>query len=208
MARFLVNRPFTRRGALALGLIGIGLVMVMIFGARSLRSYQQLRYIREQGLDQGIASVRAIQPWMTIRYVAVAYAVPEEYLFAQLEIPFDRRNSNTPLGRLEREYNLGPPEPGENPLLFERLAAAILAYRENPVATGLTDIRPWMSIRYIANSTGARESEILQALGITSADNQAVLPLDQLAAQIEYPGGPHELVEAIMAILREQEGGP
>lgn len=206
MVRF-SSRLFARRRVLALGLMAIGLVLVLVFGARSLRSYQQLRYIREQGLDQGIASVRAIQPWMTIRYVAVAYAVPEEYLFAQLEIPFDRRNSNVPLGRLEREYDLGPPEPGAAPVLFERLTAAILAYRENPVATGLNDIRPWMSIRYIANSTGVRESELLGALGITSADNQAVLPLDQLATQVQYPDGLHGLIEAIRLFLHEQEEG-
>ena len=100
------------------------------------------------------------------------------------------------------------PEPGAAPVLFERLTAAILAYRENPVATGLNDIRPWMSIRYIANSTGVRESELLGALGITSADNQAVLSLDQLATQVQYPDGLHGLIEAIRSFLHEQEEGP
>ena len=33
--------------------------------------------------------------------------VPEEYIFAQLEIPYNRRNSHETLGRLNEEYTMG-----------------------------------------------------------------------------------------------------
>lgn len=198
------HRLFNRY-TLAVALVIVGLLLVIVFGRRSLRSYQEFRYIREQGLDRGVASVEAIQPWMTIRYVAVAYAVPEEYLFAELGIPFDRRNSNATLGHLDREYRLSQPAPGEPPGIMELVANAILAYRENPVVTGLDDIRPWMTIRYIANSTGVPEDYLLQQLGIGAEDDHAVRPLDQLAEKIDYPGGPRGLVEAIGRVVRQYE---
>lgn len=200
-----MRRRLFNRYTLAFALVVVGLLLVIVFGRRSLRSYQEFRYIREQGLDRGVASVEAIQPWMTIRYVAVAYAVPEEYLFAELGIPFDRRNSNATLGHLDREYRLSQPAPGEPPGIMELVANAILAYRENPVVTGLDDIRPWMTIRYIANSTGVPEDCLLQQLGIGAEDDHAVRPLDQLAEKIDYPGGPRGLVEAIGRVVRQYE---
>jgi hypothetical protein len=201
-----MRRRLLNRYTLALALIAVGLLLVIVFGARSFRAYQELRYIREQGLDRGTASVEAIQPWMTIRYVAVAYAVPEEYIFAQLGIPFVRRNSNETLGHLDREYQLSHPAPGEPPGIMALVADAILAYRENPVATGLDDIRPWMTIRYIANSTGVPESYLLEQLGIGAENDHAARPLDELAESLHYEGGPRALTDAVQAALRRYEG--
>ncbi|MEZ4619542.1 MAG: hypothetical protein R2867_29115 [Caldilineaceae bacterium] len=77
----------------------IGVWLMVFFGTRTLRAYREFGYAREQGLLDGTATVDAIQPWMTIRYIAVAYAVPEEYIYAKLGIPFDRRAEHEPLGR-------------------------------------------------------------------------------------------------------------
>jgi hypothetical protein len=194
--------------ALAAVLIVLGLVLVILYGARSLRSFREFQYIRAQGLDRGVANVDAIQPWMPIRYVAVAYAVPEEYIFAQLGIPYDRRNSNATLGRLNHEYGLGE-SPGEGqPLIVARVAEAIAAYQADPVVTGLDDVRPWMTIRYIANSTGAPEEYLLEQIGVGPEGDHAVMPLDRLAEVIRFQGGPRGLADAIQAALRRYEGAP
>ena len=203
MRRRLLN-PYT----LALLLIALGLALVVMYGARSLHSYREFQYIRAQGLDRGTASVEAIQPWMPIRYVAVAYAVPEEYIFAQLGIPYDRRNSNTTLGRLNREYNLNGSADGDHPVIVDRVAAAIEAYRANPVVTGLDDVRPWMTIRYIANSTGVPESYLLEQIGVGPEGDHAVMPLDRLAEITHFQDGPRGLTVAIRGALRQYEGEP
>lgn len=203
-----MSARFFNRFTLGVVLIGFGVLLVLIFGLRSWRSYQQLRYIRDQGINRGVASVDAIQPWMPIRYVAVAYGVPEEYIFAQLGIPFDRRNRNETLGQLNQLYQLGRSSAADRPLIVDEVAAAILAYRANPVATGLEDIRPWMTIRYIANSTGVPEAYLLEQLNLGAHPNDAVMPLDELAAATRYPGGPPGLVDATKAALKRYEEAP
>jgi hypothetical protein len=198
-------RFWTSRRFWATLLVVIGLAITIIYGIRSVRSFRQLQYIREQGLDRGVASVEAIQPWMPIRYVSVAYGVPEEYIFAQLDIPFDRRSSNDTLGGLNRRYQLGWSEESNRPAIIDQVAEAIEAYQENPVATGLRDIRPWMTIRYIANSTGVPEAYLLEQLGIESDDNNVFRPLDDLAHHTRYEGGPRGLGDAIKAVLAKYE---
>lgn len=199
-------KSFTRWQLLAIVLVLVGLGLVIIFGIRSYRSFQTMRYIQEQGLDAGTADVDAIQPWMTIRFVAVAYAVPQEYIFAELDIPFDRRDSNAILGDLNRKYDFGrPAERGEPPIL-DKVREAILAYRANPVATGLRDdVRPWMSVRYIANSTGIPEAYIFEQIGLPAAGNESK-PLDRLDHEYKF-GGRREIVEAVKEALAEYYGG-
>ncbi len=87
-----LSRPRSRT-LISIVVIALGLAIAVFFGLRSVSSVRQLRYIREQGLDRGTASVDAIRGWMNIRFVAVAYAVPEEYVYAQLNIPFDQRSA-------------------------------------------------------------------------------------------------------------------
>ena len=55
---------------------------------------------------------------MTVRYVGVAYAVPVEFIFAQLNIPYNRRNVNETLKRLNDEYTMGISPTGNYPLLL------------------------------------------------------------------------------------------
>ncbi|NJN83637.1 MAG: DedA family protein [Caldilineaceae bacterium] len=188
----------------AVVLIVVGFVVALIYGSRTVRSYRQLQYATEQGLLDGSASIDAIQPWMTARYVAVAYAVPEEFLFAALDIPFDRRNSNDPLGRLDHGFGDGPPADGEPPAILTAVGEAIQSYREHPVATGLRDIRPWMSLQYIANSTGVPVAYLFGQIGVSATDN-AYKPLDLLAAEQHFEGGPRRLVDALRDALESYE---
>ncbi len=195
-----------KRQTLAIALMAIGLCVTIFYGMRAVKSYRQLQFIREQGLDRGVASIEAIRPWMTVRYVSVAYAVPEEYIFAQLDISFNRRNSNDTLGHLNRMYQLGKSAKGDYPVIVDTVANAILDYRENPVVTGLDDIRPWMTIRYIANSTGVSEEYLLEQLGLGAEDDYVARPLDHLADLTDYEGGRRGLIEAIKAALAQYEG--
>src|SRR6187551_3575720 len=132
-------RPRTRL-LLTLGMIAIGLVIAGFFGVRTIRSARQLEYIRQQGLDRGSASVDAIRPWMTVRFIAVAYAVPEEYIYSALEIPFDRRRPDNSLGEINREFQMGNSPIDNELIIIDKAKAAITAYRTNPVATGLRDV--------------------------------------------------------------------
>ena len=95
------------RLALTIAVIALGLAIAAFFGVRAVSSFRQLQYIRQQGLDRGAASVDAIRPWMTIRFIAVAYAVPEEYLYSALAIPFDGATPTKSLGELNRTIALG-----------------------------------------------------------------------------------------------------
>jgi hypothetical protein len=207
------GRRIRWRLILPIGLIALGLVLTTYFGLRAQRSFRELRYIHEQGLDRGTASADAIRPWMSLRFIAVAYAVPEEYLYSALAIPFDRRNADRPLGMLNRDYQLGEaphseaPD-GQEPAILPTARAAISAYRADPVATGLRDVRPWMSIRYIANTSGVPEADILAQLDIPAdgdTEGNASKPLDILADELKYPGGLRALIEDILKAVPEAQ---
>ncbi len=196
-----------KRLLLTIAVIAIGLAIAGFFGVRSVRSFREFQYIRQQGLDRGTASVDAIRPWMTIRFIAVAYAVPEEYLYSALAIPFDQRNADQSLGELNRIYQLGLSPNSTSLAIVDKAKAAITEYRKNPVATGLRDVRPWMSIRYIANSTGVPEQTIFAAIGVPAEGNQNK-PLDLISKEQHYSGGPRALVEAIQSVLGQPKAAP
>jgi hypothetical protein len=168
---------------------------------------RQLQYMHQQGLDRGTASVDAIRPWMTVRFIAIAYAVPEEYIYSALGIPFDQRNADQSLGELNKQYQLGNSPTNNELIIIDKAKAAITAYRQNPVATGLRDVRPWMSIRYIANSTGVPAQAIFEAIGVPAAGNE-YKPLDLLSKEQHYPGGPRALVDAVAAALAQHKDTP
>ena len=207
------NQPASRalnprtRLLLTIGVIALGIAIAVFFGIRTVRSARQLQYVRQQGLDRGTASVDAVRPWMTIRFIAVAYAVPEEYIYSALDIPFDRRNADQSLGELNRQYQLGNSPTDNELIIVEKARAAITAYRQNPVATGLHDVRPWMSIRYIANGSGVPAEAIFEAIGIP-ADGNEYKPLDLLSKEQHYPGGPRALVDAVAQALAQHKDTP
>jgi len=186
--------------------IAIGLVIAGFFGIRTLTAARQLQYIRQQELDRGSASVDAIRPWMTVRFIAVAYAVPEEYIYSALEIPFDKRRPDTSLGEINKQFQFGK-SPDNELAIIAKTKVAISAYRENPVATGLRDVRPWMSIRYIANSTGVPEQDIFAAIGLLATGNENK-PLDLLGKEQHYQGGLKALVDAVTDALAQPKDAP
>lgn len=197
---------------LPVALILIGLVVTVLFGLRSVRSFRQVQYIQQQGLDRGTASVDAIQPWMTIRFIAVAYAVPEEYLYAALDVAFDRRNADRPIRRIQPDRPTPTDSPPPTPIpdfgkvIVEQAKAAVLAYQADPVATGLRDIRGWMSLRYISNSGGIPLDDLFAKTGLPSTLNPDK-PLELLAEETKYPGGPRGLVEDVAKALGVSAGG-
>ena len=78
---------------------------------------------------------------------------------------------------------------------------AIGQYRENPLTTGLgDDVRPWMSIQYIANSTGIPPEYIFEQIDLPMEGNE-YKPLTLLDDEFDYG-----LVEAVQAAL-DQYGG-
>lgn len=187
--------------------IFVGLSVILIYGTRSYRSYVFFKYTREQGLDNGTASVSAIRDWMNVRYVSVAYSVPQEYIFDHLNIAYDRHTDHDTLGELNDRYHFGLSPKGDYPLIVDLIAQAILDYRENPVATGLDDVRPWMTIRYIANSSGVPETYLFTQLQITNEENNAVLPLSLLTEKTKYNGGLKALIENMKVVLAQYQEG-
>ena len=201
------------------GLVLVGLALIVFFGARARESYRQLQYLHERGFDTGDAEVNAIRPWMTIDFVAAAYAVPEDYIFAKLELPADQREGDVDLENLNRVLRLGPSADGQGPEVIHRLRAIILAYRANPVATGLAEVRGWMTLSYVANSAGIPTATLTAGLmqelkgdasprgpGAPSATPAAAdihlhQPLDQMAAELRYPGGPPRLFADLEAVI-------
>jgi hypothetical protein len=194
---------------LAILLIVAGAVIISLYGLRSVRAYREFQYIRAEGLDRGTARIEAIRSWMTVRYIAVAYAVPEEFIFAQLEIPYNRRNNHATLGELNDEYGMGLSPNGTYPQIIDRVAQAIRDYRANPVPTGLRDIRPWMTIRYIASSTGIPEEYLLEQIGLDAQRaaqiDATVRPLDQLAPELHFPEGPRALFRRLEDAIENYE---
>lgn len=193
---------------LTLGFLALGLLLILVFGVRSFRSFNQMRYVREQGLDRGEATVDAIRGWMTLDYVAVAYAVPEEYLLNYLGIPFGRRTGHETLRDLNRIYDLGLSADGQEQRVLEAVAEAIEAYRANPVVTGLDDIRPWMTVRYIAVSTGVPEAYIFDKIGIPAENDNDFKDLGLLEREYRYDGGMRRLIDEIKSALAEYEKAP
>ncbi|WP_372719852.1 hypothetical protein [Novipirellula sp.] len=205
----------TKQKLLKFSLILVGIGLVFYFGGRTLESYRQLRFIQDQGFDTGDADVDAIHPWMTIHFIAAAYAVPQEYIYAELGVNATERRRNIDVKHLNEELGLGRSETGDYPAVIDRLRQIILAYHKNPVATGLDDVRPWMTLEYIANSSGIPITAIVDELGLdalasqespsseSGSDNEVYIhkPLDVLAHELRYPRGPRGLMEDIQAVI-------
>ena len=66
---------------------------------RAIQRFQQARSLAAQG------DVNAIEPWMTIHYIARAYSVPESYLIARVNISDSKPVSRVPLRTLAVRYN-------------------------------------------------------------------------------------------------------
>ena len=183
-------------------------IAIMIPRARGMFNfYTESRYAVDNNFQAGNLSPDLIRPWMSLRYVAAAYAVPQKYLFDQLQIQPGKETSLIGLARLNQQMQLGSID--NQPALLKHIRTAILAYRANPVITGLIEqkVEDWMTVAYIANSTGLSADTILREAGIPPAGNQ-YKPLGFLSDETHYTGGQKALVAAIQKIIESQQPQP
>ena len=113
---------------LLISLVVLGLFLTLFFGVRAARSYLR---IWQTGLQPGVTDVEAIRGWMTVPYIARAYAVPEEVIFERLDIPPGEDNRARSLAQLNRLY-----APGERGLILETVKQVVRAYLAEPPVPG------------------------------------------------------------------------
>jgi hypothetical protein len=192
---------------LAVLLILIGVVIMIPRGIGLLSFSKEARYAAEHDFAAGNLSPDLLRPWMSIRYISVAYAVPQAYLFDATGIEPRKEASMLSLQRLNRQMHLGQVD-GE-PALMQRVRDGILAYRADPVVTGLIEqrVEDWMTVQYISNSTGIPAETMFAATGLPAKGN-ANKPLGFLSDQSGYPGGVKALVAAVQKVVDAQSGEP
>lgn len=192
---------------LAVLLIVAGAMLALRYARGSISAYRAIQFAIQNDFDAGNVDVDLLQPWMTLRYVAEAYAVPQSYLFEKLDVPMGRATSRIPLGRLNRRQRFG--EVDDEPDLVEKTRQAILAYRRNPVVTGLTERRVahWMNMQYVANSTGIPLETLFAAIDI-AAEGHAYMPFGWLVDQTDYEPGLEYLLNTLQRLVDEHEVPP
>lgn len=196
-------RSLNRVQWLAIALIVIG-VMIMIPKGRGMADFSRdAEYAAKNNFAAGNLSTDLLRPWMTIRYISVAYAVPQEYLFEATGIQPKRETSMLSIARLNQQMQLG--QVNDQPALMDTIKQTIEAYRANPVVTGLIEqhVEDWMTVQYIANSTGIPAEEILQTVGLPVEGN-ANKPLGFLSDEMNYTGGKSALVDAVQKLVDEK----
>jgi hypothetical protein len=192
---------------LAMALILVG-VTIMVPKAKGMFDfYKEVQYAADHNFASGNVSPELLRPWMSIRYIAVAYAVPQQYLFDAAGIKPKKETSMIALNRLNQQMGHG--KGNGQPVLMKTIQDAIVAYRANPIVTGLLEkhVEEWMTVQYIANSTGVPAETILQAINLP-LDGNAHKPLGFLSDEVDYPGGPKMLIAAVQKIVDTQGLNP
>jgi hypothetical protein len=192
---------------LAVSLIVIGVIIMIPRGIGLFSFTKEARYAAENDFAAGDLSPDLLRPWMSIRYISAAYAVPQAYLFDAAGIKPRKETSMLSLERLNKQMHLGQVD-GE-PALMQKVRDGILAYRANPVVTGLIEhrVEDWMTVQYISNSTGIPMETIFAAAGLP-AEGNANKPLGFLGDQTSYPGGVKALVAAVQKVVDAQGAKP
>ena len=100
--------PSTPRSAyrrvLTIILVVIGVALVGFFGLRAYRAYTRFQ---PDAPVAGLRDVEAIRGWMTLPYIAHAYGVPEDSLFAALALP-KPGNTRLSIKQLVAKYDRDP----------------------------------------------------------------------------------------------------
>ena len=86
------------RKTIIIGLISVGILLTAVFGVRAVKSFLHIRHIETE-----VGSPISLHGWMTIPYVAKAYQVPVDYLYAALKVPRDD-NEDESLHHLKNNY--------------------------------------------------------------------------------------------------------
>ncbi len=188
---------------LAVALIIVGVAIMIPKAMGMVEFYKESRYAAEHDFSAGNLSPDLIRPWMSIRYIAVAYAVPQIYLYDAAGIRPHPETSMLSLNRLNQQMKLGQVD--GQPALMKTVHEAILAYRANPIVTGLLEqeAQDWMTALYISNSTGVPVETIFAGIGLPVEDN-AHKPLGFLSETTNYSGGTKALVTAVQKVLDAQ----
>lgn len=188
---------------LAITLI-VGGLLIMIPKAKGMFDfYKEVRYAQENDFAAGNLSPELLRPWMSLQYVAAAYAVPQAYLYDAIQLQPRKETSLLGINRLNQELGLG--QTNGEPALLTTVREAIIEYRAHPVVTGLLEkhVEDWMTVQYIANSSGIPALVIFEELGLPAEDN-TFKPLGFLGDELDYPGGPKALIAAVQKIVEAQ----
>jgi hypothetical protein len=188
---------------LAVALIVIGIAIMIPRAKGMFDFYKEARYAAENHFAAGNVSPELLRPWMSIRYIAVACAVPQQYLFDAAGIQPRKETSMIGINRLNQQMGLGQTD--GQPTLLKTIREAVTEYRAHPVVLGLLEkrVEDWMTVQYIANSTGIPALVIFEKVGIPWQDN-AFKPLGFLSEEVKYPGGTKALIAAVQQIVDEQ----
>lgn len=194
-------KSLTKIQVLAIALILIGAVVMIMRGRGMLEFSREVQYARSHNFAAGNLSPDLIRPWMSLRYIAVSYAIPQKYLYDAIGVRARPETSMLGVNRLNRQMGLGQTD-GE-PALMAKIRQAIIDYRAHPAPTGLLEqqVEGWMSVQYIANSTGVAAETILQELHLPIDSNRLNQPLDVTADEVNYTGGPRQLAVDVQAVI-------
>jgi len=126
------NNPKQR--ALVISLILVGLIIVGIFGLRTVRAIREFRGHRPPPpfapeVQEIETDVSLIRDWMTIPFIAKMYYVPPYVLFKALDIP-EHKNKEKSLKQLNEEYY-----PEAEGIVLKKVKAAILANQPPVIPT-------------------------------------------------------------------------
>jgi hypothetical protein len=188
---------------LAVVLIVIGIAIMIPKGKGMGDFYKEVKYAQENNFAAGNLSPDLLRPWMSLRYVAAAYAVPQPYLYQALGIQAKPETSMLGLNRLNNQLKLGMVD--GQPAIMQTVRNAIVQYRAHPVVTGMLEreVEDWMTIQYIANSSGIPAAVIFKEIGVP-AEGNAFKPLGFLSDEVNYTGGPKALLAAIQKVVDAQ----
>ena len=120
----MANPINSRQRNFVVGLIIIGLMIVGIFGLRTLRAFRQFHGHRPPppfATEHVETDVSLIRDWMTVPFISRMYHVPPPILFDALEIP-EQGNKEKSLKQLNEEYY-----PQENGVVLEKIKATVSA---------------------------------------------------------------------------------
>ena len=107
-----MKHPISRKQRnFVVGLIIIGLMIMAIFGLRTVRAFRQLHGLPPPppfAPERVETDVELIRDWMTVPFVSQMYHVRQQVLFEALEIP-QPGNRDKSLRQLNEEYYPGAP---------------------------------------------------------------------------------------------------
>lgn len=107
-----MKHPINRKQRnFVVGLIIIGLMIMAIFGLRTVRAFRQFHGLPPPppfAPERVETDVELIRDWMTIPFVSQMYHVRQHVLFEALEIP-EQGNRDKSLRQLNEEYYAGTP---------------------------------------------------------------------------------------------------